>query len=345
MSDTLFSPQPQDPERERFRALASQVGEELRVQREQEQRANYTASLQTDPRYAARAHTIGRELDLPPEAIPKDLRIAERIRKERQFEWMQLKRNNPVTAKLYEDVGLAQIAHDDLDNLRATEGLATWAKENLWSGYGQTELGVRQLLRAFAEQGGGADSPENQARIKALEEMLQGRGEGFIGGALNVLGQVGTQLPASIGVGLAASALTTPVGGVIAAGSTAFGINSMVEMGSSYGAMRARGLTHEEAFTAAAIAGVSKGAVETVADLVGAKILGGIGGKVLGKGADLVGEVSVRTARASFLKNYLGHVGTEIGTESFQTAIDYWATNSALRNAGLSDDDATVLYH
>lgn len=336
-----LTPEPDDVELDPVLLRAAQREETDRQTRLQSQ---FRAALQQDAKLAARAVTVAQELGESPENVEANIKVAEQIRAEEALKRHRQSNRFPATVKMMDDVWFAKAAHPDLDKLTKTEGLfssigraVAWPFKQFWTGPQQIEQGVQGVALAFQERAGAPDAT-TLARLNELDATLAGQGQGFFAGLLNVVGQgVTVALPAA-GAGLAATAVGTPAAGVYAAGATAFGINSTAAAGHSYWQMRQQGVPPDIAFDRAALSGVAQGVLETLSQVTGAKFVGRVGGAV-GRASGLVADVSVRAARASFVRDAWKVLHTELRTELSQTAVDFVAQQQALRASGFETPD------
>jgi hypothetical protein len=295
---------------------------------------------------AAKAWEASGKLGIRPDIALKEPITVDEAMRRRAIDQDALRQTHPGLARQMEDAWFAMVAQDDVENLKETEGIIGWIGEQAsWVGrqfksgfYDMQAQGYLGLLQAT-----GSGSPEITARMDELRDSLSKNGQGWIGGGLQVLGQVFATAPPAIGVGAAASLVTTPIGGVIAGGATALSMNSLLETGRQYDNMRQRGIPHEQARGPALAAGIGVGTLDTLADLVGARVFGKAASKVFGKTASAVVDITKSRAKREFVLDYLKVMASNTGTEGLQGGWEWAAEQQALKNSGFSTDEWSSL--
>ncbi len=307
-------PSPYQAELERLRSVAGAADDAFL--------ASFRAAMKADPDLAGKAQRLAARLGQPTAAVEADIEVARTLVQERAVREMDLAQAHPNVFRALQDNDFLRLAHDDLDNLIATDTVFDMLGRQWRAGQQQVErgeLGVRAAL--------GTITPQERVRLAEVETQLgeAGRDSGFLASATQVLGQMSATLPKALGVG-AAAALPTAMGGPVSAGAAftwgtgaaLFAQSAQIEGGNAYLDLLAQHVDPDTAATVALGVGLVNGALE----LVGAKFAAAPFQAVvrqMGRGVvEGLTRQTAGTALRTFLTEYAKAIGGEVSTEVLQ---------------------------
>lgn len=332
--DTPFAP-PEPPEPlpllqppDAIERHPAYLAETARLQQGEEERkatflANYRLSLKSNPKLVGEAQQIAARIGEPPDAVESNIAVAREVARQREVRDRELWRTHPLLMQTLQDRQFLRLAHDDLDNLAATDSVFAMMGRKWASGQATNERGY-----IGARMAAGLSTPQDKDRLAELDEIIGNaqRDTGFVASTTEVLGQMAGTIPQALAAG-GALALPASLGGPFGAGaafsvgfgSAVFAQSALIEGGSTYLAlMKMPGMDEDQAAAMALGVGLVNGALE----LVGAKVVAKpfqLAAKAVGQ--RVVGGLVKETAGAAlttFVKEYAKGVGAEVGTEVLQ---------------------------
>lgn len=284
--------------------------------------ASFRQALRADPNLAGEAQRIAAQLGKPIGAVEAHLEDAREAVRVMALRERDLERTHPRVMRSIEGVQFRRIAHDDLDNLIATDDTFSMMERQWRAGRAANERGYIGARAAL-----GWATKEEQARLQQLNAEMQdaARDSGFIASTTQVLGQMFDTVPKALAAG-GAAALPASLGGPVSAGTAftfgsgaaLFAQSSMIEGGNAYLDLIDQGVDQDTAASVAFGIGIINGSLE----LVGAKLVAKpfqMAIKKIGQSAvaGLTKETAGR-ALGTFVKEYAKGVGGEVSTEVLQ---------------------------
>lgn len=332
-------PQPQDP-REAARQRRFAEFEQQGARAERDFMTTFRIASREDPELAGRVMSTAKRLGKPAGLVEADLETAQAVLKEDAFSYRDMQQRYPVLLQQLGRTEFVRVAHDDLDNLRATETTSEWLGRNWTKGTNVNELGYIGIRQAL-----GLASKEELQRADEIDmEMARGPkdDDGLIASTTEVLGQMSETLPLAVGVGVAASTVTTPAGGLIAGGATTFTLSGTIGAGNAYRNMIARGIPHNRAIVAAFGAGALEGGLDTASQLVAIGPFSKAITRGVAKGAaKTLTKETARTAWGTFVRDYAKTWAAEVGTEVAQEVTGFAAEELAASGVeGVEDGES-----
>ncbi len=299
--------------------------------------ANYRVALKSNPTMVGEAQQIASKLGQPPDAVENNLDVAREVYRQRSLRDRELMRTHPILMQSLQNRHFLRLAHDDLDNLAATDTVFAMMGRKWESGQAMNERGYIGS-RMAAGLGTQADK-DRLAELNAITENAS-RDSGFVASTTEVLGQMAGTIPTALAVG-GAAALPASLGGPLTAGTafawgfgaTVFAQSAMIEGGNQYIDLIDMGVDPDKAAVMALGVGLINGALELVGTKVVAKpfqlaakeithrVIGGLSKETAGK------------AFGEFVKEYAKSVGGEVTTEVLQEITNV-VTESIARPEG-----------
>lgn len=313
-----------------------------RAQTEDILRQNFAAAVKSSPKAAGEAQQIARKLGLQnSQGIEDNLQAAKEWARRQAFDAAEVARENPLLAIQLRNVEFAKVAHEDIDNLRGTEG----AFRRLGNAFQVGLLGNEQGYLG-AKQLAGTASRYDIERADFVAQRLEKLGptEGLLGGMMEMLGGTGEIIAKAAVLGAttaAPGALAGPGGAGVAFGygftAGVFGQSAVIAAGNNYLAMRRAGYDHEPSRQAAIAAGVVDGILNTagvgILSRVSAPLVAPLRNAIVRKVAGDVAEALVRptTGKAigQALKSYAEGQAGMVGVMTVQRAVDLFAQEVA----------------
>lgn len=299
--------------------------------------ANYRVALKSNPTMVGEAQQIASKLGQPPDAVENNLDVAREVYRQRALRDRELMRTHPILMQSLQNRHFLRLAHDDLDNLAATDTVFAMMGRKWESGQAMNERGYIGS-RMAAGLGTQADK-DRLAELNAITENAS-RDSGFVASTTEVLGQMAGTIPTALAVG-GAAALPASLGGPLTAGTafawgfgaTVFAQSAMIEGGNQYIDLIDMGVDPDKAAVMALGVGLINGALELVGTKIVAKpfqlaakeithrVIGGLSKETAGK------------AFGEFVKDYAKSVGGEVTTEVLQEITNV-VTESIARPEG-----------
>ena len=319
---------PFDPDA--FRAQVEKEWTEQQEQHEKDLQTSFRMSMREDPQLQADALKAARALGIAPELAASNLEVAKAVVKERGLRLAEMRSKYPALWEQMDRVPFQQLVHDDLDNLRATEGTFEAMGRNLREGTLGNELGYIGLRQAM-----GMASQEELDRAAEIElQMAQHpASEGFLNNAAEQVGQMAQTVPLSLvpaGLGAAGGSALPGVGTAVggSAGFTAglFTVSGALQAGNAYRQLRARGVPHDIAVPAAFGEGALVGGLEAFAGKIAAQPFKAALRSALAKGAaTTLAKDTARGALWTFVsdaaKTWLAETSVELTQDAVSSVV------------------------
>ena len=343
-------PTPQEPaqfDEQAYRAKVRLELERTAKDREQSFMSHYRLNMGSDPDFEAKAQRTAKELGITPELAAGNLDVAMEMLKRQAVQYESLRKQYPALTSELAKTQFVRIAHDDIENLKATEGTFAWMGRHARSGQLINERGRLGILQAT----GNATQADLDRLVEIEDEMSVSASEtGLVPAVMETVGQMSQTVPSIIAAGGAAAlpfaATGAPAAGAFTAGAAAatFGISGAIGMGNAYRDMIARGVPHDIALVASIGSGVFEGGLEALATKIAAAPFQAALRSGIAKGAArTLAKQSQSSAWGTMVRDYakvwVGETGTELG----QTVTGFAAQQYALGRAGLPQDNAAEL--
>lgn len=324
----------------------------------------------TDPDAAAKAQQIGQQIGVPAGVVSSDMESAQRGLSIQRNKRLDLLKSDPVLGDMFANKpGFAEVSHDDLENLHDTGKAFRWG--DLWDGIGSIvnpfPTGAvddpswkgnitRGLVAGAAgneaanigwqlmEQGATADQINSHARLKEIETSSV-HGEGLLGSTAEVVGGLGSMLPAVGKYGVAGATIggtagllggpfaeITVPGGIIGGFAQGAGAGFNIEMGRQAAGQAYLRMVREGADPAMARrAALAVGALDAAMFTAGSRVFTApykaaramLGKEAVAAGSQaLVKRTAGRAAATAAIHAAEGY-GTGIGLMSGQSALEF----------------------
>ena len=296
--------------------------EQTRQAREDAFLADFRLSLKSNPKAVGEAQQAARKLGLPTAAVEANIDVAKEVLRQRDMRDRELWKTHPILMRTLQDREFLRLAHDDLDNLAATDTVFAMMGRKWDAGRATNERGY-----LGARMAAGLVSQEDKDRRAELDAIIQNaaRDSGFIASTTEVLGQMSGTLPQALAAGGAAAGVAS-LGGPVTAGTAftyGFGTalftqSALIEGGNAYLDMLDQGVEQDKAAVLAMGVGLVNGALELAGAKVVAKPFQMATRNIVRRAIGGLTQETAGKAFGSFVVEYAKSVGAEVSTEVLQ---------------------------
>lgn len=296
--------------------------EQTRQAREDAFLADFRLSLKSNPKAVGEAQQAARKLGLPTAAVEANIDVAKEVLRQRDMRDRELWKTHPILMRTLQDREFLRLAHDDLDNLAATDTVFAMMGRKWEAGRATNERGY-----LGARMAAGLVSQEDKDRRAELDAIIQNaaRDSGFIASTTEVLGQMSGTLPQALAAGGAAAGVAS-LGGPVTAGTAftyGFGTalftqSALIEGGNAYLDMLDQGVEQDKAAVLAMGVGLVNGALELAGAKVVAKPFQMATRNIVRRAVGGLTQETAGKAFGSFVVEYAKSVGAEVSTEVLQ---------------------------
>ena len=276
------------------------------------------------PEATRRAQRLADAHGVTPEAITSDPKLAEELlRHEAYVKAVQDRRYPMVAAQLATTDMYESVTREELEQFQKTEGVFSWIGANVKNGFNTVLRGVSGTVWA-GDTSLSREEVLERAKDYAIRPVDNSGWIGWTGEALEVAGQWAANLVTSELVSLPFN-LVPGVGKGLAKGAkqaTSVGLTMSSEGGNAYLDYLEAGYDPDAARAAAALVGITNGALEYGGMRLGSAALRKAGAKLIRKGvSEALIKPTMGRAWTTFALDYVKSMGSEVGTEIMQEIV------------------------